>query len=59
MSVIYNSFRYTVTILGLLLFILGMMAILGQSLFQGLLNYRCRLEKVPRNGKWTVNPAVP
>lgn len=40
-KVITNSFLYTFTIIGLLLFILGMMALLGQGLFQGTLHYQC------------------
>jgi len=56
LAVIDYSFWALVSILGLLIFFMGLFSILGLNLYSGLLDFRCRLTPIPVDGVWAIDP---
>jgi len=56
LAVIDSSFWALVSILGLLIFFMGLFSILGLNLYSGILDFRCRLTPIPVDGVWSIDP---
>ncbi len=54
LAVIDYSFWALVSILGLLIFFMGLFSILGLNLYSGVLDFRCRTTPVPVGGVWPI-----
>jgi len=56
--VIYKSFWPLISILGLLLFFMGIFSILGLNIYNEKLDFRCRMTPVPLSGVWQIDTSI-
>jgi len=56
--VILKSFWPLIAILGVLVFFMGIFSILGLNIYNGELDFRCRMTPVPENGVWQTDTSI-